>query len=88
MTTRRDDPTSIRWRLAATVGPEMLALALTILFALGVLIVVRPGSPSGAENRSPDPSSEPSPTGSTSVGRLPLPTAPIAWSWPKELDPT
>ena len=41
----RDDPSSFKWRLAATVGPEIVALALTILLALAVLLAVQFGSP-------------------------------------------
>lgn len=45
MRTGRGGPSSIRRRLAATVHPEMVALALTILFALAVLLAVRLGFP-------------------------------------------
>lgn len=57
----------MRWRLAAMVDPEMVALALAILIGLAILLVVRLGSPVGAENRSPNPSSEPGSSGSISV---------------------
>ena len=70
MTIRRDDPYSIRWRLAATLGPEIVAFTLAMLLALGVVIVVWSGSPSGAENRSPEPSLQPGPTGFGSDSRL------------------
>ena len=70
MTIRRDDPYSIRWRLAATLGPEIVAFALAMLLAVGVVIAVWSGSPSGAENRSPEPSLQPGPTGFGSDSRL------------------
>lgn len=71
------------------VGPEMVALALTILFVLAVLLAVRFGSPSGnAENRSADPSSEPRSSGSTSVTAMYEVGASIGWSWVAEIDPT
>lgn len=39
------DPSSIRWRVASTVGPEMVALALVIALAISILLIVRLGSP-------------------------------------------
>ena len=87
MKTRRHDPSSIRWRLAATVAPEMVALALTILFVLAVLLAVGFGSPSGnAENRSPDPSSEPRSSRSISVIGISVVGAAIGWSCLTDLD--
>lgn len=38
-------PGSLGWWLAATVGPERLALGLTILVAILIVVVVRLGSP-------------------------------------------
>lgn len=89
MRTGRGDPSSIRWRLAATVGPELVALALAILFALVVLLVIRVGSPTGNdENRSADPSSGPRSSGSTSMIEMAEVGASSTWSWLVEIDRT
>jgi len=56
---RRDDPSSIRWRLAATVGPELVALGLVILLAVAVLVVVRLPPAGDPDRRSPQSSASP-----------------------------
>jgi hypothetical protein len=83
MRTGRSGPSSIRWRLALALDPEMVALALTILFALAVLLVLRPGSPSSnPENRSPDPSFES--TSSRSVPWFGVSEVAASIEWPGE----
>jgi hypothetical protein len=53
------DETSTRWRIAATVGPEMVALALVIVLAISILVFTRLGSSPARTNvdgASPAPS--------------------------------
>ena len=76
-----DGPSSFRWRLAATVDPELVALALAILVAFAVLFTVGFGSPSdNAENRSPSHPSEPRSSESLPVIGMREVGASIAWS--------
>lgn len=37
---RRPDPDSVRWAIAATIGPEPVALILSIVTLLGVLLLL------------------------------------------------
>jgi hypothetical protein len=84
-----DGPSSFRWRLAATVDPEVVALALAILFAFAVLLTVGFGSPSGnAENGSPGPPSEPRSSRSISIIGMREVRVLTVWPWLIELDPT
>ena len=89
MRSERDDPSSFRWRLAATVGPEVVALVLAILFAFAILLATRLGSPSSnAKNRSADPTFDPRSSRSISVVRMHQVGPSTASSGLIELDPT
>lgn len=69
--------------------PEMVALALAILFALAVLLAVRLDSPFGnADNLSPAPSSDPRSSRSVPFSGMREVRGSIRWSGPTELDPT
>jgi hypothetical protein len=56
---RKGDPSSIRWRLAAAVGPELVALGLVILLAVAILLVVRLPLAGDPGRQSPQPSASP-----------------------------
>ena len=79
MTDGRGGPSSSRWRRVVTVDPEIVALAFTILIALAILLVLRSGSPTGAQNRSPDQSTEPGSSGSISFIETPVVGGSIGW---------
>jgi len=53
---RRGDPSSTRWRLAAAVGPELVALGLVILVAVALLMISRPAPADDPGRQSPRPS--------------------------------
>jgi hypothetical protein len=83
------DPSSMSWRLAARVDPEMVALALVVLLALAALLAMPSGSPSGnTENRSPDPSSDPRSSRSVTPNGMPEVAVSLAWPSQTELDST
>ena len=89
MRTGRPDPSSISWRLAAAVDPEMVALVLVVLLALAVLLTMRSVSPSNnTENRSPAPSSDPRSSRSVSLIGPSEVGVSLLWPSPTELDPT
>jgi hypothetical protein len=48
----------LRWRLEASIGPELVALGITVLLAIVILVgLIRGGSPSGGgPSPTPDPS--------------------------------
>ena len=56
---RRGDPSSIRWRLAAAVGPELVALGLVMLVAVGLLMISRQDPAGDPGRQSPGPSASP-----------------------------
>lgn len=60
------DPSSIRWRIASAVGPELVALVLVIVLAISVLLVVRLGTSQGDVDVS-----HPSPAPSAALSRPP-----------------
>lgn len=64
MSTRRPDPTSIRWRLASLIGPEWVALLLSLIVIIAIAAATGAG-PFGARSspQSPDPAG-PNSTGS------------------------
>jgi hypothetical protein len=56
---RRGDPSSIRWRLAAAVGPELVALGLVILVAVALLMISRHAPAGDPDRQSPEPTASP-----------------------------
>jgi hypothetical protein len=72
MSTRRPDPTSIRWRLARLIGPERVALALSVIVIIAIAAATGAG-PFGARSspQSPDPAS-PNSTGSLTTPAVDL----------------
>ena len=39
---RRPDPNSVRWAIAASTSPELVALVLSVIVLLGALVLLRP----------------------------------------------
>lgn len=78
--TGRQNPSSIRVRVAAALSPEVVALVLTIVVLLGVLLIVRPTLPAatGGPDRSGSPSVAPPSSGmGRSVAVVTKPSGPF-----------
>jgi hypothetical protein len=54
---RRGNESTIRWRLAATIGPEVIAFGLSVLLVLAVIMAIGQNPPADGPRRSSEPTS-------------------------------
>jgi hypothetical protein len=59
MIDRRGTHSRMRWWLAASIGPELVALVLSVVLVLAVILASGLTSPASGRQRTPEPASEP-----------------------------